>query len=114
MEQQSEKIETLFEKAGDYVETRLELFKLKTALTTSDVVSELVGRVVLVSFITIVAMMLNIGLALWLGELLGKSYYGFLVLAGFYSLLAMLMYFFREKLIESPVSNAIIKKMTRS
>lgn len=114
MEQQSENIESLLEKAGDYVETRLEIFKLKTALTTSDVVSELVGRIVLVSFITIVVMMLNIGLALWLGELLGKSYYGFLVLAGFYSLLAILMYFFREKMIESPVSNAIIKKMTRS
>ena len=114
MEQQSENIEDLFEKAGDYVETRLELFKLKTALTTSDVVSELVGRIVLVSFITIVVMMLNIGLALWPGDLLGKNYYGFLVLAGFYSLLAILMYFLREKLIESPVSDAIIKKMTRS
>lgn len=114
MEQQSENIESLLEKAGDYVETRLEIFKLKTALTTSDVVSELVVRIVLVSFISIVVMMLNIGLALWLGELLGKSYYGFLVLAGFYSLLAILMYFFREKMIESPVSNAIIKKMTRS
>lgn len=114
MEHQSENIESLFEKAGDYVETRLEIFKLKTALTTSDVVSELVGRIVLVSFISIVVMMLNIGLALWLGELLGKSYYGFLVLAGFYSLLAILMYFFREKMIESPVANAIIKKMTRS
>jgi len=114
MEQQSENIEGLFEKAGDYVETRLELFKLKTALTTSDVVSELAGRIVLVSFITTVLMLLNIGIALWLGDILGKNYYGFLVLAGVYSLLAAMLYFFREKWIESPVSNAIIKKMTRS
>jgi hypothetical protein len=53
-------------------------------------------------------------LALWLGELLGKTYYGFLVLSAFYSLLAVLLYIFREKLVESHVSNAIIKKMTRS
>lgn len=114
MEQQTENIEGLFEKAAGYVETRLELFKLKTALTTSDVVSELVGRIVILSIITMVVMLLNIGLALWLGELLGKNYYGFLLLSAFYSLLAVLLYIFREKLVESPVSNAIIKKMTRS
>jgi hypothetical protein len=90
------------------------LFKLKTALTTSAVVSELVGRIVILSIVTMVVMLLNIGLALWLGELLGKTYYGFLVLSAFYSLLAVLLYIFREKLMESPVSNAIIKKMTRS
>jgi len=114
MEHPSENIEDLFEKASDYVETRLELFKLKTALTTAELVSEMVVRVVLVSILTIMVIMLNIGIALWLGEILGKNYYGFLVLAGLYSLLAMLLYFFRRKWIASPVSNAIIKKMTRS
>ena len=114
MEQQTENIEGLFEKAAGYIETRLELFKLKAALTTSAVVSELVGRIVIISIVTMVVMLLNIGLALWLGEFLGKTYYGFLVLSAFYSLLAVLLYIFREKLVESPVSNAIIKKMTRS
>ncbi|MEX0635998.1 MAG: phage holin family protein [Ferruginibacter sp.] len=113
MLQQSENIEGLFEKAKDYVETRLELFKLKTALTTSEVVAELVGRIVLILFITIVVVLLNIGMALWLGEVLGKNYYGFLILAGFYSLLSVILYIFRKKWIKSPVSNAIIKKMTR-
>ena len=113
MKEQSDNIEDLFEKAGDYVETRLELFKLKTALATSDVVSELVERLIMISIITILGMLINIGIALWLGELLGKNYYGFLALAGCYSILVVVVYFFREKLIKSPVANTIIKKMTR-
>jgi hypothetical protein len=114
MKEQSENIENLFEKAGEYVETRLELFKLKTALATSDVMSELVARAIMVSIIIIIGMMVNIGIALWIGELLGKNYYGFLVVAGCYSILGGMLYIFREKWIKFPIANAIIKKMTRS
>jgi len=39
----------------------------------------------LVVFIVIAAFMLfiNLGIAFWLGDILGKTYFGFLVIAGF-------------------------------
>jgi uncharacterized membrane protein YqjE len=113
MENQPSQLESLFEKASDYFETRLELFKLKAAEKTSDIVSELMSRMVLLAFVSIFIIMLNIGIALVLGEMMGNTYYGFFVLAGFYAIAGLVFYLFRNKWIEEPVSNVIIKKMTK-
>jgi hypothetical protein len=48
-----------------------------------------------------------------LGEALGKSYYGFFVLGGFYILVGVIFQAFKNKWVEEPVSNAIIKKLTK-
>jgi len=48
---------------------------------------------------------------LWLGELLGKSYYGFFIVAGFYALLALIFSIFRKQLIKNPVNNSIIEQV---
>jgi hypothetical protein len=57
--------------------------------------------------------MLNIGLGLYLGSMLGKSYYGFFVLTGFYLIIGTLFYLFRNKWIREPISNVIIKKIAK-
>jgi hypothetical protein len=113
MESEPNKIEPLFKKVGEYLETRMELFKLKATDKSADIVSELASRLVLIIFLSIVVILLNIGIALFLGDLLGKSYYGFFVLTGFYGLSAAVFYSFRNKWIKKPVSDSIIKKMTR-
>ncbi len=111
MENNSGQINSLFEKSKDYLETRIELAKLKISEKTSDVVSDLISKLIVVSLISVFVLMLNIGIALWLGELLGKNYYGFFVLAAFYGIVGLVAYLLREKWIEQPVTNAIIKKM---
>ena len=113
MEQQSNHIETLFEKAGDYLETRIEITKLKIAEKSSDVISSLVTRLILIAFFSFILIMLNIGLGLYLGSVLGKSYYGFFVLTGFYLIIGTLFYLFRNKWIKEPISNVIIKKIAK-
>lgn len=113
MEQQRHQIESLFEKASDYLETNVELIKLKTTEKSSDIISEIISKVILIAIISIFVIMLNIGLGLFLGELFGKSYYGFFVLTGFYGIVGILCYLFKDKWIEEPVSNVIIKKMTK-
>ncbi len=111
MENNPRHIDSLFEKASDYVETRIELARLKITEKSSDVISDLASKLILIAIMSVFVLMLNVGIALWLGELLGKSYYGFFVLAGFYGIVALISYFLREKWIEEPVTNAIIKKM---
>ena len=113
MEDQKNQMELLFEKASDYVETRLDLFKLKATQKSTDVVSSLASRLILILIITLVVFMVNIGLALLLGEVLGKSYYGFFALGGFYILVGVIFQAFKAKWVEEPVSNAIIKKLTK-
>lgn len=113
MEQQNDHIASLLEKASGYVETRIELAKLKVAEKSSQTISSLVSMIVLCFVIIFFVLLLNIGLALWIGELLGNSYYGFFVLAAFYGLIALLIYFFKGKWIENPITNSIIKKMVK-
>lgn len=113
MENNPRHIDSLFEKAGDYVETRIELAKLKITQKSSDVISDLASKLILIAIVSVFVLMLNVGIALWVGELLGRNYYGFFALAAFYGIIALLSYFLREKWIEEPVTNAIIKKMNK-
>ena len=55
--------------------------------------------------------MLNIGLALIIGEWLGVTYLGFLILAGFYALTGLVFYFNKNSWLKTPVNNRIIKKI---
>ena len=103
-------IETLYERAESYGKTTYELTKLKSLETTTVVVTSLVSRLSVIIMISLFALILNIGIALWLGELLGKSYYGFFIVAGFYLLAGVVLHFFLLKWIKKPISDLIIKQ----
>jgi hypothetical protein len=103
-------VEALFEHAGDYLDTRLDLFKLQVIQKTSDIVSSLASRLILIVIIVIFVMIANIGIALVLGEWMGKIYYGFFALAGFYLIVGVIFNAFKSKWIKEPVANSIIRK----
>ena len=104
-------IESLFEKAEDYSRTSIHLFKLNTIDKSADVVSSLAANSVMMFIAAMFILSIHIGLALWLGELLGKSYYGFFVLAGAYALIAAPVYIYRNQWIKEPVNSAVISKL---
>jgi len=103
-------IESLFERVEAYSKTSYELSKLKLLETTTLVVTAFLPRVSVTIMITLFALVLNIGVALFLGEMLGKSSYGFFVVAAFYLIAGMILHFFLYKWIKKPVSNLIIKQ----
>jgi hypothetical protein len=111
MDEQSGSIESLIEKGEQYGKTTLELLKLKTLDKSADVVSNLVSWLIVLIFAVLFFLILNIGVALWLGELLGKSYYGFFVVSGFYALLALIFGIFRKQIVKNPVNNSIITQV---
>jgi hypothetical protein len=106
-------IETLFAKAEDYGKTTIELFKLNAIDKSADVVSSLVSRLAILMVVALFILIISIGMALWIGELLGKSYYGFFVIGGFYALIAILLYTFRHQWLKYPVNNSIIAQMLK-
>lgn len=111
MKNQPNTIGSLIESAGDYVETKVELFKLKAVDKSSDIVSSIASWLVIALFIVFGFIIINIGLCIWLGELMDHAWYGFFVVGGFYLLLATLILSFKSKWIKQPVSNLIIKKI---
>jgi len=108
MEDQVSNIETLFERTEQYARTSADLFKLKAIDKSADVISTLTARLAVIVFVTLFFLILNIGIALWIGEVLGKAYYGFFIVSGFYALIGMLLYIFRNKWIKAPLRDSII------
>jgi hypothetical protein len=109
MEEEKSHVEVLIEKTGDFTRKKVELYKLKAVDKAADVVSTIAADVTIISIIVLFVLVINIGLALWLGELMGHNYYGFFSVAGFYALSGIIFYTFRDKLIKHPVRNSIIK-----
>lgn len=108
MESTANNLETLFEKAEIYGKTTFELSKLKAINASSTVLTNLISKLIIASTLLIFIMVLNIGIALYVGDLMGKAYFGFLVVAAFYLFMGLLMKLFLFKLIRKPLSNLII------
>lgn len=111
MENHPNAIGSLFETAGDYLETRVDLLKLKAVDKSSDIVSSIVSRLVIVVIFTFGFFILNIGLSILLGAAMGKIWYGFFAVGVFYLLLAVLLIIFKGKWIKDPVNDLMVKKM---
>jgi len=107
------RLETLFAKAEDYGKTTIELFKLNAIDKSADVVSSLVSRLAILMVVALFVLIISIGIALWVGELCGKSYYGFFIIGGLYALTAILLYAFRHPWLKYPVNNSIIAQMLK-
>jgi hypothetical protein len=111
MEDNKKMIESLLENVVDYGKTTLELTKLKALDKTSDVVSSFAPFVVVLILTTSFFLFLNLGLAFWLGEILGKPFYGFFIIAAFYAIMGIFMHFFMQKWIKKVFRNFFIKQL---
>ena len=113
MKDQATLIETLLENATDYGKTSFELIKLKAVGKSSDVVSSLVPQSVMFVLFVSFMLFLNLGLAFWFGEMLGRIYYGFFVLAAFYCITGLIFFVFMRKWLKELVCNYIIKQVLK-
>ena len=111
METPKSLIELLFEKAEEYGITTYELTKLKLLKTTVLIVPSLLSRLIVIFIISSFIFILSIGIALFLGDLLGKLYYGFFIIAAFYLVVGIILHFYLHKWIKKPVANSIIKQI---
>jgi len=105
MEDQQQDIDILLSDAGDFIETRTNLWKLKAVESLVDVSGELVsgmGMIVISSFVVII---FSIGLALLIGDWLGKSFYGFFIMGGLYGIAALVIYARRGRWLKDPFSS---------
>jgi fatty acid desaturase len=106
-------IESLFEKAVDYGKTSFLLVKLRTLKKTSDVVSSLLVNTVVLIFALSFMLFLSLGIAIWVSQILGNTFYGFFVVAAFYGLTGVLIHLFLHNRIKKLVSDRFIKQVLK-
>lgn len=111
MENQSSPVESLIDRVKSYVETRVDLLKLKGIDKSSSFLSLLISILVVILISFIALMLLSVGIALLLGDLLGKTYYGFFIVAVLYFITGLVMYSNRDKWLKKPIANSMIKKL---
>jgi hypothetical protein len=113
MEENSKLIESILERTTEYGKTTLELVKLKALDKTTDVVSSLFPNSLVFTMVAVFMFFLNFGLALWLGELLGKVFFGFFVVAAFYGILGIILRLFMHKWLKKVAGNFFIKQVLK-
>jgi len=113
MEDYARLFETLLERVTDYFKTTVELVKLKAVEKISDLGAELIPNAFIIGIIISALLFLNIGLALWLGGILGNMYYGFLAVGAFHALLAIVFRLFFYKRLKQKFSRQIIKALLK-
>jgi O-antigen/teichoic acid export membrane protein len=109
----TDSIKSLIEKSKDYLDTKIELTKLKTIDKSADVLSTVVVMVSMLFISVLLILFVSLGLALLLGKMLGAYHYGFFVVAAFYAIILLVIYVKREKWIKTPIANELINKMLK-
>jgi len=109
MEDHTSHIVSLQERAAEYLKTNYELIRLKTIDKTADVVSSLIPHFIFLVIVASFILYVSLGFAFWLGELLGKNYFGFFVVGAFYVLIAIVLRLFVRKWLKRSLYNYIIK-----
>ena len=103
--------EPLLEKVKSYIETRMSIAKLKAIDKSSVIIAGAISKVVVFSMLLFFFLFFNIGIALLLGELLGKAYYGFFIIAALYGITGLVLNSSKEKILKRPITDAIVKEM---
>lgn len=113
MQDQPSDIDILLSDAGDFIETRTTLWKYKGIESLADVSGELVSGLAMIVIASFVIIIFSIGFALLIGDWLGKSYYGFFIMGGFYTIVALIVYAGRRRWLKNPFSNMLIRKILK-
>jgi hypothetical protein len=102
---------SLKESIKDYVDTKLDVIKLKAIDKGSSVAAGIVVGVACAILGLIVLLFLGFSAAYAISDATDKPFLGFLVVAGFYILVAVLLVALKDKLITLPLINMLMKKI---
>lgn len=111
MEKTFEKAEELASSVKEYLDVRLDAVKMNVAEKTSAVIANVLAGIAVALVFFLFMVMVSVALAYILGDWMGKTWAGFLAVAGLYMLLGMIVWMARVKLIRLPIMNALIKQM---
>jgi phosphoglycerol transferase MdoB-like AlkP superfamily enzyme len=104
----------LISKTENFTKTSIDLLKLNMVEKTADVVSSVTSKLVILLIVAMFIFLLNIGLSLWISEILQSSYLGFLIVSGFYLIISVVTYLYQHKWLKNPISDRIVTKLLKN
>ncbi len=113
MKEDSDLIENLFKRVSELGLAQIELVKLRTISRTTGIISSIIPDLVVGALLVIFLLFLNLGLAFWLGNVLGQIYFGFLAVSLFYLVMGFASHFFIRRRIKKAVADYLIRQFFR-
>jgi hypothetical protein len=113
MQSAVDQIESIVTKAGELLETKSEIIKLKAVGKISETVSSVLTIISIVMLAGVSFIIISFGIAYWIGKELGNVHYGFFIIGGFYIITGFILFFAKEKLIKGPLRDIIIDKIAK-
>ncbi len=111
METTPSSIESLLESVEAYGKTTYELSKLKALDATSTVASSLISRLIIIMLAMLFVFVLSMGIALMIGDMMGKTYYGFLIVAAFYLVAVIIASYSLDNVVKKSISTLILSQL---
>jgi len=106
-------IELLYKKVEQYSKTSFELLQLNTIDKISDIISSLSVVISISIIVAMFTLFISIGVSLYIGKLLNDYALGFFIISGFYFILGIILFIFRNTLIKIPIDNLIVSKFLK-
>ncbi|MBX3256540.1 MAG: phage holin family protein [Chitinophagaceae bacterium] len=94
----------------EYIEVRLELFRLQGAKLLSKSLSLFIWITIVLFLVFFILLFLGVLFALWIAEISNSHIIGFASAAGVFVLLLGIVIIFRKKMFQEPVSRLIIRE----
>ena len=111
MEKTFSKVEELASHIKEYINIRISAIKLSAAEKSSKMLANLIAvAVVLMVFFSFV-LFASVALAFVFSKLTGEYYRGFLIVAGIYLLIGLIVWTMKEKLLRLPIMNAMLRQL---
>lgn len=107
------KAEEFVDHIKEYVNNRVSAVKLQTAERSSKVLSDLSAVAIVAAIMLVFVIFLSMAGAYALSSWLGETYLGFLIVAGVWLLIALLIWVNKERLLRLPIMNKMLKEMFR-
>ncbi len=111
MEDTFKKVEELTDHVKEYVNNRISSVKLDLAEKSSRLLALLIAGAIALLVLSCFILFGSIALAYALAKWTGEFYWGFLIVAGLYLLVGIIVWFTKDRLLQLPIMNAMLKQL---
>ncbi len=111
MEKAFARVEELADTIKEYVNTRIESAKLSAAEKSSALIANVLAGIIVAFVFLFFIIFASIALSVGLGEWIGNTWAGFLIVACLYLLGGIVVWVGRGRIIRLPLMNALIRQL---
>ncbi|OFY65210.1 MAG: hypothetical protein A2V64_06165 [Bacteroidetes bacterium RBG_13_43_22] len=104
-----EDIKSIKKEIQEYLEVKFDLIRLQTAEKLSRAISSIINIVIYAVLSCIILLFLSFAAGYFFASLMNSNELGFLCVAGFYTLILIIILIFKKQIIERPVIKGMVK-----